>query len=75
MSEGYLLNELKKCDLPVSYTHLDVYKRQTLTFAASPAVVPTVHPRKKACLLYTSSSVFKKYVGVSPAEYKKDNLK
>ena len=36
---------------PVSYTHLDVYKRQSETFAACSSA------KVKSCLLYTSRCV------------------
>ena len=49
-----LINITTKCRKPVSYTHLDVYKRQALLSAES---ITTLDMSHGTCLLYTSRCV------------------
>ena len=66
MTQAYEQGDPRKNSTPVSYTHLDVYKRQGRTFSV-PAVqalfqvvelgkIVVIPCTEKVCLLYTSNT-------------------
>ena len=44
----YLHQIVLCCIMPVSYTHLDVYKRQTVSFLPDSSMTASLHPVRKA---------------------------
>ena len=48
LPEGIITNEDERAAFPVSYTHLDVYKRQAPMRATAGPLIPTEAPKSRS---------------------------